>query len=422
MVDFSTPAGPKCAPCRAYRRYRMPLSLTLALGLLVGQGDPAAAEPVKLSAQEAQALVSGNTLVLEDPRRGYRMYYSEDGRYLFDPEHGLAVEGHWFARESDDQLCDWIVNPDKPACAAVAVDGDQVLFDWGDGWESDYASRLDSGDGTDLSDNPGPDFDPSRDLSLPADLEIRPPTGAVPQGWAEASGAWYGSWFAFLDYALIIEALDSDSVQIAYAWGPNKFDGGDPGWRRASGRIEAGELMLDMGGWTLSVRVHDGALELDGETRDWAGRTRAVRWADVPLTSPGARQVIAPDPSAARDQLTFWQLQIGEVIGEAPVHNDYFMSLGDPAPAQHRFEGRLTIGESKTLGRPAGSLRGRDHAPFPAFSADFITMGDRLVPRERGILKTSQDPEARWDIVLGRAGFGPKRMTRAGRGRRSRSC
>jgi hypothetical protein len=46
-----------------------------------------------------------------------------------------------------------------------------------------------------------------------------------------------------------------------------------------------------------------------------------------------------------RDRLTVEALMAAEYVGDGPIHNGYFMPVGDWAPAHHEFEGTLSIPE-----------------------------------------------------------------------------
>ena len=76
---------------------------------------------------------------------------------------------------------------------------------------------------------------------------------------------------------------------------------------------------------------------------------------------------------------------MGEPASYRPVHNDYFMPVGQSAPARHPFSGTVTVG--------ARSLAGASHRcpglaiATPGFTAAFFTHGEHLVPAARNILR-----------------------------------
>ena len=154
-------------------------------------------------------------------------------------------------------------------------------------------------------------------------------------------------------------------------------------WGRISGRLDEDGTMTAIFDW--------------GNGAEWS---RAIRWDDPSLAPQAPLEVLAPNPGTARDKLAFWDIQMSRDLGENPLHNDYFMPLGEVTPAQHSFEGTLSVGNSKVLGRLAGSRGASDLRQLPAFLGRLRqSHGDRLVPRRRGILPTARDG-ARWNIIL----------------------
>jgi hypothetical protein len=113
-----------------------------------------------------------------------------------------------------------------------------------------------------------------------------------------------------------------------------------------------------------------------------------TRAADVSGIGCGAKVAGATSPPIAaspRDRLTATELLSGASAGDGPVHNDYFMPLGAAAPARHALKGKLSVAAATTSSAHRG-CRGLP-IPTPAFSVEFFTHGDRLVPVERGIVR-----------------------------------
>ena len=279
--------------------YGVLICLLLATGLPLQPSGRAQAEPVELTAQEIRATLAGNTLVYRHERTGFKWFFAEDGSHLYDPDHGFAVPGQWYVRETDKKLCDWDVNPEIPSCVTVGLDGDRVFLDGGQ-----HAFLLVPGNATDPSDNPGADFDPSRELSLPLDVTVEAPSDALPATLATLSGAWFGTFYTQRDFALIVERIDAQHVDVVYSWGPHKWTGGSPGWRRIKGRIEGNRLFFKVGNFNVSGHVRaDGKLEIIGASERWAGMSLAVRWEHPPWESAKSAKLEAPSPTARRDRL-----------------------------------------------------------------------------------------------------------------------
>ncbi len=98
-----------------------------------------------------------------------------------------------------------------------------------------------------------------------------------------------------------------------------------------------------------------------------------------------------------RDKLTAAELNVVMNQGEGPVHNAYFMPMGESAPALHPFMGTLTVSETVMEGISPES--GMGFELFPGFSAAFFTHEDYLVPVRRDILPSSGE-ESAWRIIL----------------------
>ncbi len=93
-------------------------------------------------------------------------------------------------------------------------------------------------------------------------------------------------------------------------------------------------------------------------------------------------------PGDVRDRLTFDELMTSGPNRDGPIHNDYFMPIGNAEPAHHEFEGVLGfIGAPFFVGERS----------FPGFKASFFTTDGYLVPVERGII---QSLSGRSDIIL----------------------
>ena len=373
----------------------------MGLGLLLLWAPQTAAEERHLSSTEIRDRLIGNTLVFQHKGKTLgRRYLAEDGTAVFDPVRGFRIPSNWVLDDQGERLCFWDVDPENLYCGRFVPGDGRYFIDWGKGIDRDFAEVVEPGDTTNPSDNPGPDYRPRPGIPLPADLNIQPPDPSVPEEIAALSGAWFGAYSVWRDYLIIVEKIEGTRAEVVYAHGPNHIFPDRNGWSRQSIDIGHGTLDLAFSWGTLTGRLEDdGTLTVIFDWGNGAEWSRAVRWDDPSLAPQPPFEVKAPDPDAARDKLTFWEIQMGRDLGDGPLHNAYFMPLGGVASAHHAFEGRLSVGDSQVLGRPAGSRGGSDHGAFPSFSIDFVSHGDRLLPSERGIQPTAKDG-TRWNIIL----------------------
>lgn len=96
---------------------------------------------------------------------------------------------------------------------------------------------------------------------------------------------------------------------------------------------------------------------------------------------------VAP-PGETRDRLTFNELMAAEPDPDGPIHNDYFMPVGETGPAHHDFNGVLEVPQATPFSVPG---------LFPDFSSAFITVDDHLVPVERDFMRSLA---SQWTIIL----------------------
>ena len=95
---------------------------------------------------------------------------------------------------------------------------------------------------------------------------------------------------------------------------------------------------------------------------------------------------IAP-PGAIRTHVTRDDLFAATYLDDGPVHNAYFMPVGDAASARHEIRGRLTVPDFALLGRLE---LGQGYGWFPGFSVDFFSHDGRLVPLKREIIRPAE--------------------------------
>jgi hypothetical protein len=161
-----------------------------------------------------------------------------------------------------------------------------------------------------------------------------------------------------------------------------------PAYWRATGRVVDGVLRftLPVPDPPAFVYTFTGGA-LSGTFRG-GGNHALTRAADVSGIGCGPKVAGTTSPPIAaspRDRLTATELLSGAAAGDAPVHNDYFMPLGAAAPARHALKGKLSVAAATTSSAHRG-CRGLSIST-PAFSVEFFTHGDRLVPVERGIVR-----------------------------------
>ena len=106
------------------------------------------------------------------------------------------------------------------------------------------------------------------------------------------------------------------------------------------------------------------------------------------LTATGGALADVEAPGDVRDRLTVDEIFADAPNRNGPIHNNYFMPIGEAGPAHHDLEGELALSPSNIF---AGGKR------FPEFSAAFFSVDGYLVPVERDIVRSRSNE---WDIVL----------------------
>ncbi len=238
-------------------------------------------ETLYLSAGEITKALSGNTIVHVNNRNGFKWFFDQDGKQIFDPDQGFPVSGGWNVLTTTQKLCWWEVDPNLPECASIKLGGDNIVLDFGD---DSFAHKLVKGNLTDLTDNPGRYFDPSRELVLHdlQDLNIELPSESLPATLAKLSGAWYGTLRTVRDIAIIVEKIDPQNANLIYAWGPHKFHNRDTaGWISRTAYIEDDTLRFNVAGYKTTCKLlADGNLEVVWRRKDEAFRSIFSRWSN----------------------------------------------------------------------------------------------------------------------------------------------
>ncbi len=101
-----------------------------------------------------------------------------------------------------------------------------------------------------------------------------------------------------------------------------------------------------------------------------------------------------------RKQLTFGQLQ-GSGATQL-IHMSYMTKPEWGQKASNRFSGSITTSDTRMKTRlKDGTSHGNGQTLFPSFSVDFVSDGDVLIPRYKGIISTWQNSGSFWDVVVG---------------------
>lgn len=106
----------------------------------------------------------------------------------------------------------------------------------------------------------------------------------------------------------------------------------------------------------------------------------------VALCLPCHAQIVPP--GTERDRLTYAELFEDETATEVPVHNGFFIPVGEGFAAKHDLSATLIIPETE----------GWSFGTFPGVSIQMFNNGDRLIPVTRDIIRA--DNPNRWNIIL----------------------
>ncbi|HEV2054337.1 MAG TPA: serine hydrolase domain-containing protein [Methylomirabilota bacterium] len=233
---------------------------------------------------------------------------------------------------------------------------------------------------------------------LPADTRIVPPSPNVPPDVSRFSGAWNGAWKdrtgadAQCHTLVVEEVFPNGFARVIYSLGTHEpWAAWQPRSWRASGRIVDGVLRFQLPTVEkpdLTYRFADGGLAGVFKRGPTEGRVTLTRVMDVSQVGcPPLLADLSPPPvGGPRDRVTADDLFASRYVGDGPVHNDYFMPVGPPAPARHSLRGTLTVGAGRSFSAHKGCAG--LPTPGPGFSAAFFTHGDHLVPVVRTIMSS----------------------------------
>ena len=244
----------------------------------------------------------------------------------------------------------------------------------------------------------------SRATPLPADTTITPAGADVPADLARFSGAWGGVWTnrsgagGPCTTLVVEEVLANGYARVVYSIGVFDPHVRLPQYWRASGRIVNGVLSfgLPAPGSQAEFTFREAGADLAGTYKE--GTVESVVTvapiADVrQVGCPPVPAVVRPS-GTTRDRILASEL-LATWTGDGPVHNDYFMPIGSAAPARHALHGTLTVPALK-LSSAHNGCAGLP-SPSPAFTIEFLTHGDHLVPAIRTIIWSS---DRRFGIIL----------------------
>jgi hypothetical protein len=234
----------------------------------------------------------------------------------------------------------------------------------------------------------------ARATLLPAEVHLIAPGAEVPEAVARFAGVWTGAWLdkgreAVCHTLVVEEVFTNGYARVIYSIGTYAgWDIRQPQFWRATGRIVDGTLRFrlpvperpDLAYWFAGAALQG---TFKGE-----GSVSLTRMADLSQVGcgPQVRDVPqAPPATGPRDRLTADEFLAQAYTGDGPVHNAYFLPVGQAAPAVHAFKGTLTIGASTMF----SAHRGCDGLPrtMSGFSVAFFTHGEHLVPVVRDILQ-----------------------------------
>jgi hypothetical protein len=232
-----------------------------------------------------------------------------------------------------------------------------------------------------------------RETPLPADVQLIAPGPEVPEAVARFAGAWSGAWGdegreALCHTLVVEEVLAHGYARVIYSIGTSASrEVRQPTFLRTTGRIVEGVLLFHLpvpNRPNLAYRLVGETLH--GTVND-AGRARLSRVEDVSQVGCGQSAgglPPAPPTTGPRDRLTATELLASAEVSGVPVHNAYFLPVGQAAPALHAFQGTVTI-QPFTIFRSHHGCPGLPET-LPSFTVAFLTEGEHLVPVVRDIV------------------------------------
>jgi hypothetical protein len=188
---------------------------------------------------------------------------------------------------------------------------------------------------------------------------------------------------------VVEEALPNGYARVILSIGSAAYwDVPLPGFWCLTGRILDGTLRFQLpDGLRLTYRAAGETLQGTFDIAGGTGRMHLTRVADLSQVGCGERAsglLQAPPSTGPRDRLTVDELLRVTAAGPSPIHNAYFMPVGQSAPALHAFKGTVTV-DASTMFRARYGCPGLAET-LPGFSVAFFTQGEYLVLVMRDIL------------------------------------
>jgi hypothetical protein len=232
-----------------------------------------------------------------------------------------------------------------------------------------------------------------RETPLPADVRLIAPVSEVPEAVARFAGVWSGAWLdggrETLCHTLVVEEVWAQGyAQVIYSIGTYAgWDIRQPTFLRATGRIVDGILRVQLPVLDRPNLAYRFVGETLLGTFNDTGRASLTRVAEVSqggCGQPAGNLLPAPPTTGPRDRLTAAELLATAEVGTGPVHNAYFLPVGQAAPALHAFKGTVTI-QTCTMFTARYGCPGLPET-LPGFTVAFLTQGEHLVPMVRDIV------------------------------------
>jgi Beta-lactamase len=239
-----------------------------------------------------------------------------------------------------------------------------------------------------------------RETPLPSDVRLIAPGSEVPEAAARFAGAWTGAWRdkgreALCHTLVVEEVLANGYARVILSHGSSAdWDVRLPNFWYITGRIIDGALHVRVpgrGGPKLTYGFAGETLQGTSEGPDGgSGRVSLTRLADLSQVGcgrPVGELPATPPATGPRDWLTATELLAPAEVRPQPVHNAYFLPVGQVAPALHALKGTLTL-QASTMLRARHGCPGLAE-PLPGFSIAFFTHGEHLVPVVSDIVRPS---------------------------------
>lgn len=254
-----------------------------------------------------------------------------------------------------------------------------------------------------------------QETPLPKDVRLIAPGADLPEAVARFAGAWTGVWrprrFAVISFLfrhlvrgqsfvppcqtlVVEEVLPNGYARLIFSYDASTtLDIPLPEFLRVTGRVVNGALRFQLPlpfvrpSFTYRVvgEALDGVIDLPDGVTTGVRLTRVTDLDHWACDAGAAESLSAPPMASPRDRLRAEELLTGIGTRSGPVHNAYFLPVGQSAPARHAFKGTVRI-EATTVFKARHGCAGLAET-LPEFTAAFFTHGEHLVPVIRDILQ-----------------------------------